>query len=198
MIKKTFKNLEEIQPYLYDRTYEFSENGKLFDVVFDFDFCSDDYSISANDLQARHIIARNIEVTNSIRATDINTNGYVIAGNTISTGIINSVHIQARHIKSSSVICYDLKAKSIESDNINAYEIKAGDIDVWDVCFAHKKFVCKTIKRCRDTSKYFCLNGDVVITGPERWASPMELLFYSVSGKKLWASDCGLASEGKN
>ena len=72
-------------------------------------------------------------------------------------GDINARNINARNIK----------AEDINALNINAWNINAEDINFYAVCFAYEKFICKSIKGRQENSKYFSLDGEVIIKSPQ-------------------------------
>ena len=78
-----------------------------------------------------------------------------IAGD-INAGNINAWDINARNINA-----WDINARDINAWNINAGNINAWDISFFAVVFAYVKFICKSIKGCRENSKYFSLDGKV-------------------------------------
>ena len=89
-------------------------------------------------------------------------------------------NILARDINAEDINAEDINAGNINAGNINAGNITAGDIDAWNiaawsmdasvisfhaVCFAYKNIVCKSIKSRRNNTRYFSLDGEVIIYG---------------------------------
>lgn len=98
---------------------------------------------------------------------DLNVNRHIWALD-INAWDINALDIKAGNIKADNINAWNIKAGDIKALDIKAGgNIKAGDIIFYSVCFARKKFVCKSIKGRRKNNKYFCLDSDVVIKGTE-------------------------------
>ena len=77
-----------------------------------------------------------------------------------------SLKIEASLKIAGNIIAVDINAWDINAVDINAWDIDAGNINAWDisffaVAFAYVKFICKSIKGCRENSKYFSLDGKV-------------------------------------
>ena len=77
-------------------------------------------------------------------------------------GDINARNINARNIKAEGI-----NAGNINAGDINAWNINAEDINFYAVCFAYEKFICKSIKGRQENSKYFSLDGEVIIKSPQ-------------------------------
>lgn len=140
---KQFNSIEKLQPYLNEKTktYEFIEKGKLINIEITFDLTIDE-NILARDINAGNINAGDINARN-INAEDIN------AGN-----------ITARHINAGNITAGD-----IDAWHIAAWSMNASVISFHGVCFAYKNIVCKSIKSRRENSRYFSLDGEVIIYG---------------------------------
>jgi len=92
-------------------------------------------------------------------------------------GDINARNINARNIKAEGINAGNINAGDINAWNINAEDINARDINAWNinaedinfyaVCFAYEKFICKSIKGRQENSKYFSLDGEVIIKSPQ-------------------------------
>ena len=136
-----FNNLGEMQPYYNKetKTYEFMKDGSRMDVMFEFNF-NINSNILAGDIKAGDINAGNIN------AWDINAED-------ITAGAIN-----ARDIKA-----WDINARDIKARDINALDINAEDIQFYAFCCVYGDIKCKSIKGKRENSKYFCLDGKVLI-----------------------------------
>lgn len=80
-------------------------------------------------------------------------------------GDINAWNINAGDINAWNIDARDINARNIDAGNINAWNIDAGDISFFAVAFACVSFKCKSIVARRINSKYFCLDGEVEITG---------------------------------
>lgn len=142
---KTFNNLEEMQPYYNENTdtYEFVENQKRFDVEFNFDL-NIDRNIKAGNIYADNIHALNIYADN-----------------------INALNINAWGINAGNLTAENINADNINVWNITAENINAGDINFFAVCFSYETFICDSIKGRHKNSRYFCLDGEVVINKKE-------------------------------
>ncbi|MEG0340365.1 MAG: hypothetical protein RR573_10650 [Oscillospiraceae bacterium] len=138
---KTFNSLEEIKPYYNEKTdtYEFVEDGDLFDVYFRFDMKI------ISHIKARDINARNIDVW------DINAQN------------INACDIYAQNINACDIYAQDIYAWDINALDIKAWNINARDISYWAVCFAQFTFKCKSIVGKRKNAKHFCLDSKIVV-----------------------------------
>ena len=84
-----------------------------------------------------------------------NINAEDISARDIDAGNINAEDISAR----------DIDARDIDAGNINARNINGGNISFYAVAFACISFKCKSIVGRRHKNKYFCLDGEVEITG---------------------------------
>lgn len=163
MEKKTFYNLEEMQKYRHTNTdlYEFVEDGKLIDIeiAFDLVFYGDikAKNITAGDIKAFNLTAENI-VSCNIVAEDI-------TACSLTAGNISACDINAKDIKASNISAWDINSRNIEAENIDAFNITAWDIDFYAVCFTYNNIVCKTIAGRRVNSKYFSLDGEVIVNG---------------------------------
>lgn len=151
---KTFNSLKEIQKYYNENTntYEFLENGSVFDIKLDFNL-----HVSSNIL-ARNVYAYHMEVGN--------INVYDMIGGNIDAGDIDARnldvgHINAGNIKARNIEACVINARNIKAHNIDATDINAIKISYFAVCFAHKKIKCKSIKGRRNNSKHFCLDGEI-------------------------------------
>ena len=142
------------------------------------------WNINAEDIKAGDIKAWNINAEDinarDIKAEDINA-GDINAGNINARDIkawnINARNINARNIKAEDINAGNINAGDINAWNINAEDINARDINAWNinaedinfyaVCFAYEKFICKSIKGRQENSKYFSLDGEVIIKSPQ-------------------------------
>ena len=93
-------------------------------------------------------IDASLNIRGNINAEDINARD-------IDAGNINALNISAR----------DIDARDIDAGNINARNINGGNISFYAVAFACISFKCKSIVGRRHKNKYFCLDGEVEITG---------------------------------
>ncbi|MEG0485778.1 MAG: hypothetical protein RR576_10065 [Oscillospiraceae bacterium] len=163
---KTFNSLEEIKPYYNEETdtYEFVEDGDLFDVYFEFDL-----KIRAN-IKAREIYAQDIKACDinawdidarDIKACDIDACD--IDAQDIIAKDIEVCDINARGINARGINAQDIDAKDIKACDIKAWNINAQDISYWAVCFAQFTFKCKSIVGKRKNSKHFCLDSKIVV-----------------------------------
>ena len=90
---------------------------------------------------------------------------------------INALNIKAEDINALNINAWNINAEGIKAEGINAGNINAGDINAWNinaedinfyaVCFAYEKFICKSIKGRQENSKYFSLDGEVIIKSPQ-------------------------------
>lgn len=169
---KTFKNLEEMQPYQNKETgsYEFIEDGKLLDIKITFDLAID------GDIKACDIEAYNIDAGN-IKAFDISAGN--INALDIEAGDITALNIDASNIDAVDITAWNITACNIDAGDIKAWEINALDIiDAGDikalsikaeairfraVCYADNNIICKLIKGIHENAKYFTLDGEVII-----------------------------------
>ncbi len=67
-----------------------------------------------------------------------------------------------------NILARNISALNIDACNINAWNISAWSIDAsaisfHAVCYAYKNIVCKSIKGRRKNSRYFSLDGEVII-----------------------------------
>jgi len=95
------------------------------------------------------------------------TFGLTINGNILARDI-NALDINAYDITAGDIDALSITAGDISSLNIKAWDINAGDIEATEisfhaVCFAYKNIVCKSIKGRRANSRYFALDGEVII-----------------------------------
>ena len=86
----------------------------------------------------------------------------------IRAGNINAWDIKAGDIKVGNINAGDINAGDINAWDINAGDINARNINAWDisfyaVAFAYLEFKCKSIVGRRESSKYFCLDSEVII-----------------------------------
>lgn len=75
--------------------------------------------------------------------------------------IANDIH--AKNIVAGDMDARDIKAGNITAGDISALDITAQDINFYAVCYAYKSIVCKSIRGGRKNSKYFTLDGEVII-----------------------------------
>lgn len=138
---KQFNSIEELQPYLNEKenAYEFIENGEVLDIEINFDLTTDK-NIFARDINARSI------------------NGWDIKACCIKAYNIISGNIEARDINALRITAGD-----IDAGNIAAWSLEASVISFHAVCFAYKNIVCKSIKGRRKNSRYFSLDGEIII-----------------------------------
>ena len=124
-------------------------------------------NINAEDINARDIDAGNINALN-ISARDIDARD-IDAGNINARDInaedINARDIDAGNINALNISARDIDARDIDAGNINARNINGGNISFYAVAFACISFKCKSIVGRRHKNKYFCLDGEVEITG---------------------------------
>ena len=64
-----------------------------------------------------------------------------------------------------NITAWDINAEDITAMDINAMDITAGDINFYAVCFAYNNIKCKSIKGTRENSKYFALDGKIIVNG---------------------------------
>lgn len=76
---------------------------------------------------------------------------------------IKAMNIKAKNIKSGDINAGDINAGDINAGDINAGNIDACDISFYAVCFAYNNIKCTSIEGRRENSKYFALDGKVVI-----------------------------------
>jgi hypothetical protein len=172
---KIFKSVEEIEKYYNEKnnSYEFVEEGRLFDVKFEFDL-KITKNIKAGNINALNINAGNIDAldinASDIKASDIKARD-IKAGNieawNIKAGDIKARDIKARDIKAGNINASDIKAGNIDALDIEARDIKAGNIEARDikyyaVCVSYQNITCEKIEGSRDNSKHFCLDGEIV------------------------------------
>ena len=118
----------------------------------------------------------NIDVSSNIEARNVN-GGYIKAEH-ISAWDIKAVGINVRKIYSWNLKAFEIEAVNIDAHDISVCNIKAINIYAWDIkakninafdisfnaiCCAYETFVCNSIEGRRENSKYFCLDGEVVI-----------------------------------
>ena len=143
---KTFYSLEELKPYYNEKTniYEFVENGRRFDVRFEFRL----------DVEAN--ITAGVIKAHDINAWDINA------------WDINACNIDAEGINASDIKASDINARNINARNINAWDINArninaGDIIYYAVCVAYNNIECTSIRARRTNAKHIALDGEIKI-----------------------------------
>lgn len=116
-----------------------------------------DLSVKANICNAGHINALNIDARN-IYARNIDALN-IDAGN-INAGNIYAWNIHAGNIHAGNIHAWDIKAWDINAGNIDAV-----NISFLAVCFAYNDILCKSIKGKHECSKYFSLDGKIIIDG---------------------------------
>ena len=138
---RTFKNLEEMQPYQNNNTgaYVFIEDGKMLDIEITFDLTIDE-NIMARDIKAQKIEAWDIKARN-----------------------IEACDIRAWNIRAQNIDVCNMRAWNINAGDIIALNIEARDISFYAVCVAYDKIVCNSIAGTRTNSRYFTLDGEVII-----------------------------------
>lgn len=159
MATKIFNSLEEMAPYYLTQyqefqNYEFVENGKRVDIIINFNLVVDG-NIKAGNITGLNISARHI-------------NASKIDASHITAESIRSGNISARDITSCSIFAGNIDADCITAEhldayNIHAFEIKASTIFFQAVCYTYNNIVCKNIRGLRENSKYFSLDGKVII-----------------------------------
>lgn len=159
MATKIFNTLEEMAPfwltqYPASQNYEFIENGKRLDIIINFEL-----AINGN-IKAGNITALNISVRN-INAGHINASHITAHG--IRSGNIHARDITADYIFSGNIDADRITAKHLDAQNVHAYAIEAHDIFFHAVCYTYNNIVCKNIRGLREDSKYFSLDGKVII-----------------------------------
>ncbi|MBR4266462.1 MAG: hypothetical protein IKQ46_10460 [Bacteroidales bacterium] len=159
----TLNDTKEINKY-YNKitnTYDFkNSDGKYLDIEINFDLITN-ASIISHDIIAKNIIVKDIVALN------------IKAQNIISEDIraydIFSCDIRAHSILANNMKSLDINAHNIKANNITALDIKslldiyANNITFYGVCLAYKDIVCNRIKGTRKNSKYFTLDGDIII-----------------------------------
>jgi len=79
---------------------------------------------------------------------------------------IKARNIKARNINARNIEAWDIEAWDIEAlENIEAWDIEAWDISFYAVCFAYNNIECKSIGGRRKNSRYFSLDGKIIING---------------------------------
>jgi len=143
---KRFNSIEEMQPYFNNRTntYEFFEKGGLLNIEINFNMDVKS-NILAGNIDARNITAYNI------------TAGRIDACN------ITAWEIMANDIYVGNITATNITALNIDARNIEGTVINARNIIFYSVCFAHKNINCKSIKGRHENSRYFSLDGEVII-----------------------------------
>ena len=68
--------------------------------------------------------------------------------------------------------CYNLDCRNLNCCNLDCCDLDCYDLDCWDlnffaVCFAYDNIKCKSIKGRRENSRYFVLDGKIIINGKE-------------------------------
>ena len=119
-------------------------------------------------------IEASIKVTGNIFTGNISAEN--ISARNISAGDISARNIFAGNISAGNISAWDISAGDISAGDISAENISAGDISAenisfYAVCFAYRKFICKTIKGSRENSKYFCLDSEVIIKNKTKESS---------------------------
>ena len=155
--------VNELSKY-YDKktdTYYFKDrNGKYMNIKFNFDL----YTTSG--IVAHNIIAKNI------------TAGY-IGGLNIKAHNINSGDMRVFNISANNICAYNISANNIQAMDISAHDITAADILAFDIkslvninannikfyalCIAYHDINCATIHGMRTHSRYFVLDGKIIV-----------------------------------
>ena len=139
---KQFNKLEEMEKYLNAEkgAYIFIENRKLLDI-----------KITFNLTVKEGIIARNIEALD-------------ITASFIKARCIDAWNINTRkNITSSNINAMRITTRDINAWNIEAINIEACHIKFYAVCFTYENIECKSIISFRRNSRYFSLDGEVII-----------------------------------
>lgn len=169
---RKFDRLEEMEQYQNTETgsYEFRENGKLLDIEITFNLTIEGniiaeninaWNITAHDISAKNITALNITAWNII-AEDIRV--FNMNALDINAHDITAWDISAHNISSSNINASNINAHNITAWNISAQGIDALNIVFYAVCFANNDILCTSIHGIRENSRYFSLDGKVIIT----------------------------------
>ncbi len=118
------------------------------------------WDINAGDINAKGIKALNISAWD-IDAWDINSED--IYAEDIHALNINAKDIHALDIDAWDINTGNIYARNINTGNIYASNIKAKLISYYAICCASHNITCTSIKGRKESSRHFCLNGELTI-----------------------------------
>lgn len=94
---------------------------------------------------------------------DLIINGNILARD-INAQSIEAWDITARNVDACDIDAWNIKAKRLyASCDIKAWNIEATEIRFYAICHASKNIICESIEGRHLNSKYFVLDGNVII-----------------------------------